>query len=149
MPGLSQPSVTLDLVDWWEVKNRSYSPIPDVLQSQYPKDLTKDPRLCDDNFLLLLLLIAQHSLPYVRAGLMMTSYTFDFSCRCVFLSYRTPVSFRQLDRAASTRRSNTLWIVPSVLITGPRYLKWSTFLSTSPFSFVCLAVFLVVRLLPH
>ena len=77
-------------------------------------------------FLLLVTFIAQHSLPYVRAGLIMASYTFAFSRRGIFRSYNTPVNFLQLDQAACTRRSTSLSMVPSLSITDPRYLKWSS-----------------------
>ena len=82
-------------------------------------------------FLLLVTFIAQHSLPYVRAGLIMASYTFALSLRKIFRSYNTPVNFLQLDHAAPTRRSTSLSMVPSLSITDPRYLKWSTFFSSS------------------
>ena len=87
-------------------------------------------------FLLLVTFIAQHSLPYVRAGLIMASYTFALSLRGIFRSYNTPVNFLQLDHAARTRRSTSLSMVPSLSITDPRYLKWSTFFSSSPFTFI-------------
>ena len=54
-------------------------------------------------FLLLDTFIAQHSLPYVRAGLIMAPYTFALSRRGIFRSYNTPVNFLQLDQAARTR----------------------------------------------
>ena len=38
--------------------------------------------------LLLVTFIAQHSLPYVRAGLIMASYTFALSLRGIFRSYK-------------------------------------------------------------
>ena len=85
-------------------------------------------------FLLLVTFIAQHSLPYVRAGLIMVSYIFALSLRGIFPSYKTPVNFLQLDHAACTRRSTSLSMVPSLSIIDPRYLKWSTFFSSSPFS---------------
>ena len=84
-------------------------------------------------FLLLVTFIAQHSLPLVRAGLIMASYTFALSLRGIFRSYySTPVNFLQLDHAARTRRSTSLSMVPYLSITDPRYLKWSTFFSSSP-----------------
>ena len=55
----------------------------------------------------LVVFITQHSFPY--AGLTVTSYTFDFCIRGIFLSYRIPV-FRQLDHAACTRKSTFLSI---------------------------------------
>ena len=78
-------------------------------------------------FLLLVTFIAQHSLPYVRAGLIMASYPFALRLRGIFRSYNTPANFLQLDHAARTRRSTSLSMVPSFSITDPRYLKWSTF----------------------
>ena len=45
-------------------------------------------------FLLLVTFIAQHSLPYVRAGLIMASYTFALSLRGIFRSYNTPYCFK-------------------------------------------------------
>ena len=75
-------------------------------------------------FLLLVTFIAQHSLPYVSAGLIMASYTFALRLRGIFRSYNTPVNFLQLDYAACTRRSTSLSMVPSLSITDPRYLKW-------------------------
>ena len=87
-------------------------------------------------FLLLVTFIAQHSLPYVSAGLIMASYTFALSRRGIFRSYNTPVNFLQLDHAARTRRSTSLSMVPYLSITNPRYLKWATFFSWSPFTFI-------------
>ena len=87
-------------------------------------------------FLLLVTFTAQHSLPYARAGLIMASYTFALSRRGIFRSYNTPVNFLQLDQAARTRRSTSLSMVPSLSVTDPRYLKWSTFFSWSPFTFI-------------
>ena len=84
-------------------------------------------------FLLLVTFIAQHSLQYVRAGLIMFSYIFALSLRGIFRSYKTTVNFLQLDHAACKRRSTSL---PSLSITDPRYLKWSTFFSSSPFSLI-------------
>ena len=65
-------------------------------------------------FLLLVTFIAQHSLPYVRAGLMIQPEGF-------FRSYNTTVNFLQLDHAARTRRYTSLSMVPSLSITDPRY----------------------------
>ena len=87
-------------------------------------------------FLLLVTFIAQHSLPYVRDGLIMASYTFALSMRGIIRSYNTPVHFLQLDHAARTLRSTSLYMVPSLSITDPRYLKWSTFFSSSPFTLI-------------
>ena len=56
-------------------------------------------------FLLLVTFIAQHSLPYVRAGLIMASYTFALSRRGIFRSYNTPVNFLQRDQAAKVHVS--------------------------------------------
>ena len=91
--------------------------------------------------LLLLVFIVQHPLPYLYY-VMMTSYTFDFSFRDIFVSYNTPVNFLQLDHAACSPRSTSF---------DPRYLKWYTFLSASLFSCICSAVSLIVRysVLPH
>ena len=61
-------------------------------------------------FLLLVTFIAQHSLPCVRAGLIMASYTFALSLRGIFRSYNTHVNVLQLDHAARTRRSTSLSI---------------------------------------
>ena len=61
-------------------------------------------------FILLVTFIAQHSLPCVRAGLIMASYTFALSLRGISRSYNTPVNFLQLDHAARTRRSTSLSI---------------------------------------
>ena len=56
----------------------------------------------------------------VRAGLKITSHTYDFS-KGNFLSYRIQVSFR--DRAAYTLKRTSLSFVSSLLITDSRYLK--------------------------
>ena len=96
-------------------------------------------------FLLLVTFIVQHSLTYVRAGLIMSSYTFALSLRGIFRSYNTPFHFLQLDHAARTRRSTSLSMVPSLSITDPRYLKWSTFFSSSPFTFIGNGLSLVDR----
>ena len=80
---------------------------------------------------------AQHSLPCVRAGLIMASYAFALSLRRIFGSYTNTVNYLQLDHAACTRRSTSLSMVPSGSITDPMYLKWSTFLISYPFSFIC------------
>ena len=87
-------------------------------------------------FLLLVTFIAQHSLPYVRAGQIMASYTFALSLREIFRSYNIPINFLQHDHAACTRRSTPLSMVPSLSITDPRYLKWLTLVSSFPFSFI-------------
>ena len=58
-------------------------------------------------FLFLFAFNAQHSLPCVRAGLMTTSYSFNFTLSRIVLSYKTAVSFRQLDHAACTPRSKS------------------------------------------
>ena len=57
--------------------------------------------------------------------------------RRIFGSYTNTVNCLQLDHATCTRRSTSLSMVPSVSITDPMYLKWSTFLISSPFSFIC------------
>ena len=65
-------------------------------------------------FILLVTFIAHHSLPLVRAGLIMASYTYALSLRGIFQSYdSTPVNFLQLDHAARTRR--------------PRLCRWCHF----------------------
>ena len=66
----------------------------------------------------------------------MASYTFALSLRGIFRSYNTPVNFLQLDHAACMRRSTSLSMVPSLSITDPRYLKWSTLFSSSPLSLI-------------
>ena len=96
-------------------------------------------------FLLLITFIVQHSLPYVRVCLVMASYTFALSLRGIFRSYNTLANFLQLHHAASTRRSTSLSMVPSLSITDPRYLKWSTFFSSSPFTFIGYGFSLVGR----
>ena len=60
-------------------------------------------------------------------------------------SYNTPVNFLQLDHAACTRDGPSLCRWTSVSITDPRYLKWSTFLSSSPSSVICNGFSLVDR----
>ena len=102
-------------------------------------------------FLLLVTFIAQHSLPYVRAGLIMASYTFALSLRGIVRSYNTPVNFLQLDHSARTRRSTSLFMVPSLSIIDPRYLKWSKFFSSSPFTFIGsgFPLLIDVQSLPH
>ena len=109
-----------------------------MVSSRHSEDPAKHPHLRGTVaiFRLLVTFIAQHSLPYVRAGLIMASYTFALSRRGIFRSYNTPVNFLQLDQAARTRRSTSLSMVPSLSITDPRYLKWSTFFSWSPFTFI-------------
>ena len=66
----------------------------------------------------------------------MVSYIFALSLRGILRSYKTPVNFLQLDHAACTRRFRSLLMVPSVSITDPNYLKWSTLFSSSPFSLI-------------
>ena len=93
-----------------------------------PRIPRKHPHLCGTN---LPLVVHLHRPAFTSIRYIMPSYTVALSLRGIFRSYNTPVNFLQLDHAACTRRSTSRSMVPSLSITDPRYLKWSTFFSSS------------------
>ena len=116
-----------------------------MVSSRHSEDPAKHPHHRGSIFIWFVTFIVQQSLPYVRPGPIMASYTFALSLRGVFRSYNTPVNFLQLVHATRMRRSTSLSMVPSLSITDPRYLKWSTLFSPSPFTFFGNVVSLVDR----
>ena len=69
-----------------------------MISSRHSEDPAKHPHLRGSSFPLVgnsVTFIAQHSLPYIRAGLIMAPYTFALNLRGIFRSYNTPANFLQ------------------------------------------------------
>ena len=119
-----------------------------MISSRHSEDAAKHPHLRGINLYLAGHLHCPAFAPIRQSrsdnGLVYICFEYDG----IFRSYNTPVNFLQLDHADCTRRSTSLSMVPSLSITDPRYLQWSTLFSSSPFSVIGNGFFATVILIP-